>query len=61
MNTEIFYQYILPAIIGGVFLIAGIWYGHFLSDKNDKLSSREKTETKNPDGTVTTREMEIYK
>jgi hypothetical protein len=29
MNTEIFYQYILPAIIGGVFLIAGIWYGHF--------------------------------
>lgn len=61
MEATTFKKYILPSVIGGLFLLGGVWYGHYLSDKNDKLSSREKTETKSPDGTVTKREMEIYK
>ncbi len=61
MDTTTFNKYILPSIIGGIFLIAGICLTYSLNKNDNKLSSREKTETQSPDGTVTKREMEIYK
>ncbi|WP_448104559.1 hypothetical protein [Pedobacter panaciterrae] len=61
MDATTFQQYILPAVIAGIFLIAGIWLTNSLNNNDNKLSSREKTETKSPDGTITKREMEIYK
>lgn len=61
MDTTTFQKYILPAIIGGAFVIAGILITYTLNKNDNKLSSKEKTEIKNPDGTITKREMEIYK
>lgn len=61
MNSTTFQHFILPAIITGVFVIAGVWLAYSLSKNDNKLSSREITETKNADGSTTKREMEIYK
>lgn len=61
MDTSTFQQYILPAIICGIFLLIGVYFTYSLNKNDNKLSSREKTEVKAPDGTVTKREMEIYK
>ncbi len=50
------------AFIGGFFLLLSIWLtSHLNGNVENKLSSREKTETKAPDGTFTKREIEIYK
>lgn len=56
-----FYIHILPVILAGVLAIAGIIVKAVLSKNGNKLASRETTETKTLDGTVTKREMEIYK
>lgn len=60
MNSN-FYIYILPVIVTGVLAIAGIIVNAMLSKNASKLASRETTETKNRDGSVTKRKMEIYK
>lgn len=62
MEQSITYkQYILPAIIGGLFLLSSVFLASYLNKSENKLSSKEVTETRNHDGTVTKRAMEIYK
>jgi preprotein translocase subunit SecG len=56
-----FTQYILPAIIAGLFLLISVWLVFYLNNNENKLASKEKTETKSPDGTTNKREIEIYK
>lgn len=56
-----FQKSILLKIIGGIVTIIICLVTHFLTRENDKLASREITETRNRDGSVTKREMEIYK
>jgi len=51
----------MPVIVAGVFTLMGVLLGHYLDKGKDKLSSREVTETKNTDGSVTRRQLEIYK
>lgn len=60
-DTSNFKKYILPVIITGAFMLAGVFLTYQLSKDETKLSSREKTETRSPDGTIIKREMEIYK
>jgi len=55
------YTHILPVVVTGILAIAGIIVKAMLSKVGNKLASREKTETINQDGSVTKREMEIYK
>jgi hypothetical protein len=56
-----FYKYIFPVIVGGLFTIAGCIISAVMSKGENQLASRETTETRNLDGSVTKREMEIYK
>lgn len=56
-----FQQSILPAIITGIFSLLVCLLTMWLSISENKLVSRETTETKNIDGSVTKRQMEIYK
>lgn len=60
-HSRTFKQYIVPAIIGGIFLLSSVLLGSYLSKNENKLSSKEVTETRNHDGSVTKRAMEIYK
>ncbi len=61
MVSSDFNKYILPAIVTGLFLIASLIISYCLNKDDSRLLSREKTETRNADGTITKREMEIYK
>jgi len=56
-----FQKSVLLKIIGGVVTIIICVATHLLTRENDKLASREITETRNRDGSVTKRKMEIYK
>jgi hypothetical protein len=56
-----FYQYILPVIISGVFSLVICIIGKNWRRKNNKLASRETMETKNSDGSIIKRKIEIFK
>lgn len=60
-HASTFQQYNLPAIITGIFLIAGIIITYYLSKADNKLASREKTEVRSPDGTISRRTFETFK
>lgn len=56
-----FKKYVLPSLITAIAGILMVLLTHWLSKDEVKLSTKETTETRAPDGTVTRRQMEIYR
>lgn len=56
-----FQKNILPVIIAGIFTLLSCLLTYLLAKGDNKLSSREVTETKGSDGSVTKKQLEIYK
>ncbi|WP_158798099.1 hypothetical protein [Pedobacter sp. L105] len=48
-------------IIGGLFLIGGIYFTYYLNKKDNKLLSEEVEETVNADGSRHKKEKRIFK
>lgn len=60
-NSTTFNKYYAPAIITGICVIIAAILTFMASGGESKLVSKEVTETKSPDGTITKRQMETYK
>lgn len=59
--SKTFKQFILPAIILGLCGIIGIYIQNSLSKNDHKPATKNTTETRSPDGTITTNETIVYK
>nr|WP_068889534.1 hypothetical protein [Pedobacter panaciterrae] len=60
-NTSTFNKYYAAALIGGICAIIVAILTLMAGNGESKLVSKEITETKSPDGTITKRQMETYK
>lgn len=60
-NSSIVKKYILPALIGAFALLLCTVISTYFQKGDGKLSTREITETRTTDGTVTKRRVETFK